>query len=82
MVVQMITVRESTSAQTKSYNEQKYNEFLQYYFNTDIPVQKIYQIIGLNQKNSTCRYIKKRLRKDGYNQYKRIAMIHRGEWIK
>ena len=79
----MITVRTCKSNEIKDYKESKYNLFLKYYFETNIPVTVILEdVLGLNKTNSTARYIRKQLRKDGYNSLKRWQSIKRGEWVK
>ena len=77
----MITVRQFTSDEVKAYQEQKYDEFLKYYYETDIAVNKIYKLMGLNNTCSTVRFIRKKLKDSGENANSRWQKILKGEWL-
>ena len=71
-----------TSKETEEYRQKKYVEFLKYYFDTDLKISDIFKCVGLNSKNSTMKYIRKRLKSEGYNTYLRGWSIRKGEWLK
>lgn len=77
----MINVKQYNSNNVEEYKLKKYDEFLYFFKHSEFPVNEIYKLIGVNITNSTGRYIRKRLRKEGYNSFKRIAKIHKGEWL-
>lgn len=77
----MLRVIEFTSQQTQDYHEDKYQQFLHYYLNTDLTVSEIHRILGLNKRNSTVKYINRKLKKAGYDSLIRYWKIKRGEWL-
>ena len=78
----MITVVESTTSEIKAYEESKYQEFLRYYFSTDLKVGEIFDLIGLGcSHNAVNKYIRKRLAAEGHNSLERVWSIKKGEWI-
>jgi len=76
-----ITIIEYNTEERLNYREKKYQQFLKYYLETDLRINEIFSVIGVNNRNSTARYIRRQLKKDGYNSYKRIGSIHKGEWV-
>lgn len=77
----MITVKTYTSNEVLEMKERKYQQFLNYYMNTNLLISEIFDIIGLsNKRNSTAKYIRNKLRKEGYNSFKRANSIRKGEW--
>jgi len=76
-----IKVIEFTSDETVSFRERKYNEFLKYYYETDLPVNDIFKALGLANRNSAVKYIRCRLKEDGLNTLKRHWCIRKGEWL-
>ena len=77
----MITVVTTTTNETKQYQNKKYDEFMDYYENTEIPVTKIFEKINVNQRNSTARFIREQLRKNGFNSDLRWRKIIKKEWL-
>ena len=79
----MIAVKTFTTKETIEYQHQKYEEFLNLYFNTEKSVTKIIrEEMGLNEKSSAVKYIRRQMRMNGYNAHKRIEAIKKGEWLK
>lgn len=76
-----ITVKTYSWQEVQEYKEKKYVEFLKYYHDTEFTIAEILKIMGLNNRNSTAVYIRKQLKNDGYNSYKRQAKIKKGVWI-
>lgn len=70
-----------TSKEVADYRERLYQRFLSYYRDTDLPVAEIYKILGLPNKNSNVKYIRNRLKEDGYDTLKRTWSIRKGEWL-
>lgn len=77
----MIKVRTFTSKETQNYKEEKYKLFLKYYFETDLPIREIYKILGLPAKNSAVKYIRNKMKQNGYNSNHRYNQIIKGEWL-
>lgn len=76
-----INVKTYSWQEVQTYKEQKYHEFLKYYFETTLKIGEIFKTIGLNKRNSTTRYIRKQLKDDGHNSFKRASKIRKGEWL-
>lgn len=77
----MITVKQCKSDEVESYKEKKYQEFLKLYLETNTPVRDIFKIIKVNNTNSTARYIRNRIRREGYSSDIRWRKIKRREWV-
>lgn len=77
----MITVRTCKSSEVINYRDKKYDEFLDYFLNTNIPVKDIFRKIGLNKTNATAKHIREKLRKDGYSSDERWQKIKFGKWV-
>ena len=77
----MITVRTCKCQEVADYKKRKYNEFMNLYLNTNIPVTNIFKEIGLNNTNSTARYIRRCLKRDGHDALVRIQKIRKNEWV-
>ena len=78
----MITIREFTTDERNEYEEEKYQEFLEYYLNTEMGVGEIMRKMDINNRNNLARVIREKLRKNGYNSDVRYKKILRGEWLK
>lgn len=77
-----ITVKTYTSNQVLEYKERKYLQFLDYYKKTNLGVEDIFRAIGLtNNRNATVKYIRTRLKREGYNSLTRAGLIKKGEWV-
>lgn len=77
-----IKVVQFTSSEVEEQKELAYQQFLKYYKETDLKVNEIYKLLGLNNRDSTTRYIKSRLNDEGYDTLKRSGLIRRGKWLK
>lgn len=77
-----IKVVQFTSSEVEEQKELAYQQFLKYYKETDLKVNEIYKLLGLNNRDSTTRYIKSRLNDEGYDPLKRSGLIRRGKWLK
>lgn len=79
MPIKVITY---SSKEVADYQESLYQKFLKYYLETDFTVKEIYSILGLkNNGTSNVKYIRNRLRKEGYNSLERVWSIRKGEWL-
>lgn len=76
-----ITIREFSTAERKEYEEIKYKEFMRYYLFTEMPVKDIFKEMGINNQNYLAKYIRARLKKEGYNTNERIGKIMRHKWV-
>ena len=63
----MITVISQTTMQYNNELEDLYNKFLEYYLHSDYKVNEIFGLINVNPRNNTGKYIRNRLKSDGYN---------------
>ena len=77
----MITVIETTSSEIRDYEQTRYQEFMNYYLNTTLKVNDILKLMGLTGHHSVTKYIRKRLRNEGYDSLERVWSIKKGEWI-
>ena len=77
-----IKVIQLSSHEVQNYRENMYQRFLKYYLETNLPVTEIYKILGLPNKNSNVKYIRNRLKEDGYDTLKRMWSIKKGEWLR
>lgn len=77
----MITVRTCKSSEVANYRDKKYDEFLEYFLNTNIPVKDIFVKLNVNATNRTADYIRKKLRKQGYSSDERWQKIRFGKWV-
>ena len=77
----MITVRTCKSQEVTDYREKKYNEFLNLYLTTNIPVRDIFKKIGVNNTNQTAQHIRKSLRRDGHDASSRWQKIKKNKWV-
>lgn len=77
-----INVIQLSSQEVQSYRESLYQRFLHYYLETTLPVAEIFKVLGLPNKNSNVRYIRNRLKEEGYDSLKRMWSIKKGEWLK
>lgn len=76
-----ITIREYTTAERKEYEEEQYRKFLEYYLKTNLTVTEIMEVMDINNRNYLAKYIRKRIKDDGYNSNQRYMKIRNGEWI-
>ena len=78
-----IKVITQTTAERKQEQEQTYQQFREYYDNTELRINEIFKLWGFtNLRCSGARYIRKRLREDGCNSDKRFQMIKRRELVR
>ena len=77
----MINVKCFSSQDTWDYYQRKYEEFLEYFLNTTLTLPEIWEKIGVCSRNNTARYIRKQLKKDGYDTDNRRGLIKKGEWL-
>lgn len=78
----MIKVVQFTSKEVESQKELKYQQFLKYYNETSLSAGEIYKLLGCNNRDSTSKHIKKRLKEEGYDTLKRSGLIRKGLWGK
>ena len=78
----VVEVKTYTSKEVLEYKERKYQQFLTYYFSTDMKIDDIFRAIGFNNdRNSTVKYIRNKLKSDGYNSLERARSIKNGNWL-
>ena len=67
----MIKIIETTTEEREQEFHQKYNEFREYYENTELLMSEIWQRVGLTPTCSTGKRIREQLRHDGHDPLRR-----------
>ena len=76
-----ITIKEFSTEERKEYEEIKYKEFMRYYLFTEMPVKDILEKMDINNRNYLAKYIRTRLKREGYNTSERIGKIRQHKWV-
>ncbi len=73
----MIKIIETTTEQREQEFHQKYNEFRNYYENTELLMSEIWRKVGLTPTCSTGKRIREQLRHDGHDPLRRGQKLKR-----
>lgn len=76
-----ITIREFNTDERNDYEEEQYKKFMELYKKTNKTVGEIMIEMNINNRNYIAKYIRSRLKKEGYNSSERYGKIRRGEWL-
>ena len=77
----MIKVIEQSTTERYDEMEEKYNQFIELYRNTNLPTDEIRKRLGIAYNGQHYRYIWNRLKNEEVSSYERGVLIRKGEWL-